>query len=469
MISRRWPLVIVLVLLLVGAMVVGNASARRVAAVAAPAEVATVDPQARGSLWFCPGPPTQPMLGADRVTMTNMTAGAATVVVTARPDVGKQSQRTFTIPANSVITKARTELGPLGALTVESFGAAIEVEENLEGSARVAGGPCAADAATRWYFAAGTTPRGAEQWLVLDDPYASDAKVDITLRTNNGIRRPDKLQGLDIARRSRVVLPIHSYAVREDHVSVAVDVRIGAVVATQMLTFGGSGAAWSLGSPIASDHWVVAEGSASSDATTWVAVTNVANNDAQVDVHVLPGNRQVVAAAMLTVAEDDVVWVQVGGCAAGAAPKDCIPLPAGLRYSVDVRTDEGTPIVVQMLSRSASIVTAPMAAPQPKVSVVFPSGGIPGGQGTLLSFVDQQAAPARVDVTLVRRGRTIRPTVLQGIVVRPGSRRTVRVVGGSQPPGNDTAIIVTSSVPVFVQRSMLGADDAAISGGVTVG
>jgi hypothetical protein len=469
MTARRWPLVVMLVVLLVGAIVAGNASARRVARVSVPTEVATVDTQARASLWFCPGPPTQAMLRLDRITMTNIGPTPAAVAVTARPDQGTQSQQTFTIPASSVVTKARTELGPLGALTVESFGAPIEVEENLEGSTRVAGGPCAADAATRWYFAAGTTPRGAEQWLVLDDPYASDAKVDITLRTSNGIRRPDKLQGLDIARRSRVVVPIHSYAVREDRVSVAVDVRIGAVVATQLLTFGGSGAAWSLGSPIAADHWVVAEGNASSDATTWVAITNVAHNDAQVDVHVLPGNRQVVAAAMLTVGEDDVVWVQVGGCAAGAKSTDCIPVPAGLRYSVDVRTDEGTPIVAQMLSRSASVVTAPMGASQPKVSMIFPTADVRGGQGTFLSFVDQQAAPARVDVTLVRRGRTIRPRALQGIIVRPGSRRTVRVVGGTPPPGIDTAIIVTSSVPVFVQRSMLGVNDAAISGGVAVG
>jgi hypothetical protein len=468
MISRRWPLVIVLVALLIGAIAVGSASAPRVAPAATPTELATVDAHARSSVWFCPGPPTRAMLGADRITMANTATTDAVVVVTARPDRGKPSQRTFTVPASSVTTKARTDLGPLGALTVESFGAPIEVEENLEGSALVAGGPCAADAATRWYFAAGTTPRGAEQWVVLDDPYASDAKVDITLRTSNGVRRPDKLQGLDIARRSRVVVPIHSYAVREDRVSVEIDVRIGAVVATQMLVFDGSGAAWSLGSPIASDHWVVAEGDASSEATTWVAIANVANNDAQVDVHVLPGNRQVVAAAMLTIAEDDVVWVQIGECAAGAAPTDCVPLPAGLRYSVDVRTDEGTPIVVQMLSRGSSVVTAPLGAPQPRVSLIFPSRGVTGGQGTVLSFVDQQAAPARVDVSLVRRGRTIRPAALQGIIVRPGSRRTVRVAGGNQPPGSDTALVIVASVPVFVQRSMLGASDAAVSGGVAV-
>jgi hypothetical protein len=57
---------------------------------------------------------------------------------------------------------------------------------------------------------------------------------------------------------------------------------------------------------------------------------------------------------------------------------------------------------------------------------------------------------------------------LQGIIVPPGGRRTVRVAGGNQPPGNDTAMIVTANVPVFVQRSMLGTSDAAISGGVTV-
>ena len=72
---------------------------------------------------------------------------------------------------------------------------------------------------------------------MIDNPYASDAKVDVTLRTSSGVRRPDALQGLDIARRSRDVIAIHDIAVRQDRVAVEVDAEVGSVVAAQTLVY----------------------------------------------------------------------------------------------------------------------------------------------------------------------------------------------------------------------------------------
>ena len=48
---------------------------------------------------------------------------------------------------------------------------------------------------THWYFGAGTTPRGVQQCLVIDNPYASDAKVDVTLRTSAGVRTARRAPG----------------------------------------------------------------------------------------------------------------------------------------------------------------------------------------------------------------------------------------------------------------------------------
>ena len=80
--------------------------------------------------------------------------------------------------------------------------------------------PCADNASADWYFAAGTTVRGASQWLVLDDPYSADARVDVTLRTDTGLQQLPGLQGIDVPGRSRVVIAMQDQAVRQPRVAV---------------------------------------------------------------------------------------------------------------------------------------------------------------------------------------------------------------------------------------------------------
>ena len=173
-----------------------------------------------------------------------------------------------------------------------------------------------------------------QQWLVIDNPYASDAKVDVTLRTSSGVRRPDALQGLDIARRSREVIAIHDVAVRQDRVAVAVDAEVGSVVAAQTLVY--TTAAGTAGRR-ALDRLtgrgdrldVRRRHRRSRDSTAVVAIANVGGDDAQVDVQATPeSSKQALVPTSLTVAQDDVAWVQLGQCGA-ASSKACINIPAG--------------------------------------------------------------------------------------------------------------------------------------------
>ena len=63
---------------------------------------------------------------------------------------------------------------------------------------------------------------------MLFNPFGTDARVDVTLRTNAAV--PEQLQPIDVPRRMRVLVPIHEQTVRTPQVAVAVHATVGRVV-----------------------------------------------------------------------------------------------------------------------------------------------------------------------------------------------------------------------------------------------
>jgi hypothetical protein len=471
--SRRVGFAAALVVVIATAVAIGNAQTPAPAALSAPE--AGVVGAAPGEVWFCPGLPPAVSAADARVTFANTGTTPAELAVTVLADKGKASHRNITVAASSVLTPRRAELGPAGALTIETFGGPVLVEEGVDGPSGIDMSPCATQTATQWHFAAGTTVRGVQQWLVIENPYASDAKVDVTLRTSGGLRRPEGLQGFDIARRSRAVVPIHDHAVRDDRVAVEVEARIGSIVAAQTLVFGadagGPGIALTLGAPAASDHWVAADGATVAGATGWVAISNDGVDDAQVAVQAVQENGEAVAPVMLGLAQDEVTWVQVGNCPQNT--DECVPVPAGARYSIDVRSDRGVPVVAQTITRSRPGgdgvgAATTLGATRPAAHWGFATSRVGGQRSTMLAFVNPLAQPAHVRVALVREGRVDHPESVQAVTVPPGRRVTVSIVGPRTPP-HDAAVIVDSSGPVFVERSMTGAADVSRSSGIPLG
>ncbi len=92
-----------------------------------------------------------------------------------------------------------------------------------------------------------------------------------------------------------------------------------------------------------------------------------------------------------------------------------------------------------------------------------------GEQSTELSFFNPDAGPAVVSVGLVHGGRVDRPSALQRVRVPPGRAVTVVVVGGRKPATFDAALTIDASVPVYVERSIVAAGEAANSVGAVVG
>ncbi|MDP9333811.1 MAG: DUF5719 family protein [Actinomycetota bacterium] len=476
--SPRFLFVLLLSALVAAALAAGRASS----APPQPANV-KVAPSAAvlarsGTVWFCPGLPPALAHASARVTFANIGDSTADVVVTDLADNGAVTHVTIRVAADSVLTKARDQLGGAGALTVESFGGRVLVEEGIEGPQALDTTPCATESSAHWYFAAGTTPRGVQQWLVIDNPYASDAKVDVTLRTSSGVHRPGALQSLDIARRSREVVAIHDISVREDRVAVAIDAEVGSVVAAQTLVYttaaGTPGVALSLGSPTAAADWTFAGGVAEPGSTAVLAIANVGPDAAQVDVQATAeSSKQPLAPVNLTVAQDDVAWVQLGQCVA-ASGKACVNIAAGVRYSLVVRSEQNVSIVAQTLTRfdDAPDIVGTVTAPglfAPARGWAFARSRVNGERSTTLSLFNPGADAAVVGVGLVHDGRVERPSALQRVTVPPGRAVTVTVVGGRQPSRFDAALTINASEPIFVERSIVATEEAASSVGVVVG
>ncbi|HEV7524500.1 MAG TPA: hypothetical protein VGP92_06015, partial [Acidimicrobiia bacterium] len=130
--SRRFLFVAFVAVLIAAALAAGRASdASSHAAGANAAGRPTVVAQSN-AVWFCPGlPPALPERSA-RVTFSNVGNAPADVEVTDLADKGNATHLTFQVPVNAVVTKARSQLGGPGALTVETFGGRVLVEEGIE-------------------------------------------------------------------------------------------------------------------------------------------------------------------------------------------------------------------------------------------------------------------------------------------------------------------------------------------------
>ena len=234
-----------------------------------------------------------------RVTFANIGTAPADLAVTVLADKGKPSHRNLTVAASSVVTQRRDR---------SRAGRRVDHRDVRRARARRGGRRrperhrhvAVRDRRRRrhWHFAAGTTPRGVQQWLVIDDPYASDAKVDVTMRTNDGVRDPSSSRAsTSPAGRGRS--------------SPSTTSRCATTASRSRSTRGSARSSprrrcvqlrrrWprcrddARRRPRRSDHWSLAGGASVSGATRWVAIANDGDDDAQVEVQAVPENGEAV-------------------------------------------------------------------------------------------------------------------------------------------------------------------------------
>ncbi len=286
----------------------------------------------------------------------------------------RRSRKEVSVAARSTVTMPRAEIGPRGAFTVETESPDVVVESGADGAGALAFGPCATNVGAHWYFAAGTTLRGVDQWLVVYNPLGTDAKIDLTLRTEAGAREPVEYQARDVARRSRLIVPIHELAGRRQRVAVEVRARVGLVIAQQTNIFGANsglqGITQSLGALAPARETWFADGAPRPGIV--VAIANAGPVDAQVEVRGYPDGDAIVAPVSITVPREGVSFVPVGGCA-GTPDEECIAVPAGAPYALSVVAEGRTPVVAEVLERAPG--TASRVPPSPPACRTRPERG----------------------------------------------------------------------------------------------
>lgn len=336
---------------------------------------------------------------------------------------------------------------PEPGVLVEITGGRAIVTHSITGNGDGGVGPCARDAAPSWHFAAGTTARGAQLWLALFNPFADDAIVDIDFLTNSGPLAPEDLQGFVVPGHSRVTVPVHDAARRDDLVATEVSARRGRVIAEQSQVLDGTdgrrGLSLSLGAPELSRRWEFASGGIVAGRTQTMVIANPA---------AVPTNATIRTRLDGGALEPETV--SIPGRTALAVDLGA-RVPAGVGFSVAV---EGR---VPLVAESLVAVRAPIAASLRGIATSI------GSTQPARRWVD---APARAtagsqdSVAVLNPGRsvvTFSIRVMQaGRVLTPPSATRVRVAAGKRAVVDlgvlrvaaDAFIVVDASGPVVVDR-----------------
>ena len=137
--------------------------------------------------------------------------------------------------------------------------------------------------ATTWYLAEGCTDGQMETWVLVQNPGAEEATVDLALQTGSGERKPDGLQGVTVPANTRRSFNLNDY-VTDYQVSTTVTSSAGVVCERSMY---GPGKTWgtnSIGVTAPSATWYLAEGCTDGQMETWVLVQNPGTEEVAVDL-----------------------------------------------------------------------------------------------------------------------------------------------------------------------------------------
>lgn len=325
---------------------------------------------------------------------------------------------------------------------------------------------CSKVASTRWYFAEGSSSLGAEQRLVIYNPFPDEAVVGIALFTPDGPQGNASLaEGKAVPAGETLVVEINEFIRQERFVGASIVAKRGRVIAWRALQVSSEerpeGVQFSLGATRPSSEWFFPEGGLGGGLDERVSLLN-------------PTDEEAVATVSLVTAEEtlqppELVEVLV-------PPQTLQPLP--LRNYVGgsdsdlggagvvVRTSSGTLVAERTvyydtteLSGVASEVGAVRTARRWHLP---PSVSAPETDSVIL--LNPGATSAEVSLTLHSSSASpLQPDQLQGLAVEPGTR--LKIPLGEWTRGQSLFVSVESDSGIVAERfGSKGGDVAALIG-----
>jgi hypothetical protein len=366
-------------------------------------------------------------------TLRLTTVGASGGTVETPAEVAPRSSLYLEVPADQ----------PQAASTVEFFGAPVGAGMIVSLPRRdgLAADPCAPDAARTWVVPGGTTIREQRARLVIMNPFAIEATVDVVIAAPRRVLRPGPLRGLVLPpRRSRSV-DLNRYALGEEAVAAMVQASLGRVVA------GGMGI---------STTGIRSAIGVSSPARTWVLPGDADDGTTDLQV-VVPGREEVPLR----------VRAQRDG---GQAPLvDEASVEAGFAKSFELEA-QGASLVVESAGQPTMVVSRRTgsfdsgdgaltagASAGPARWLAMPASG-PGGLGARLLLVNPGAGTAHGRVTLLSETGPLDAPALGTVTIGAGRLLVVDLtsVAGLRPVAALVEVNDGTMVPAQESISIAG-------------
>lgn len=456
---RHGPMVLLVAVAFLAAIVLdatGHASTTGTGRPPAPVAASIPPADAHSSAWYCAAGTAAVGGNADEtVFVTNVGTRPVRADVRVTADANSSTSRDVDIPARTrVAVRVFDVVATMTpGVVVESIGGPVVVEHEIRNGVHQALGPCAREAAATWYLPAGTTVKGAQQWLSLFDPFADDAIVDVTFLTDGGPQAPQALQGLVVPRHTKVVVPVHDSVQRQAVVATQVRARIGRVVAEQSLVFdptsGRAGLTLALGAPTPAQDWSLPAGQvvAGPDAAV---IANPGNTAATVTVDVVLDGEAKLTPDSVQVPDHSVVVVDL-----------MARVPPSTNFWVRLHSDQPV-VVAQTMNNALASATVPAT---PVVARVW-------------AFASARSTPTATDVVVVANpsGRpvTVRFDALASGAASPVADAAVSIPAGgrvlvdmnARKVSPDAGLLVSADAPVVVERYDLTAQTMSAATGI---
>ena len=248
--------------------------------------------------WYCPGVPTSDDTVGGDIVIANVTDIARNGSITLLGTDGAQpiTQPITVPPRDSLVFDVDAAMTPSFVSSyvsafVELDGGEGMVEQRAIHPAGDAVASCTTQTSTTWYFADGFTASSSIEQLILTNPMAATANVDITFVTADRVANPPAFQGRSIAPRSVQAISIAESGLRSESViAVKVTTTAGRIIvgrAQHYLGGGRSGFTLTLGSPVVSDQLWFSNGVNDTGVTEQYLLYNPTDQAASVDVLVL--------------------------------------------------------------------------------------------------------------------------------------------------------------------------------------
>jgi hypothetical protein len=285
-----------------------------------------------------------------------------------------------------------------------------------------------------WYLAEGTTSYGFETYILIQNPTARTATVNVTYITPTG---PVPKEAFNIAANSRYTINVADDLPSSDaSFEIVADQRV--IAERSMYWDGRRGGHASIGTTLPAQQWYLAEGSTDWGYDEYVLVEN-------------PGAQA--ASVTLTYMTP-----------AGAVPQPGMSVPAGTRATVHV--NEALPnrdVSVRITANHGVVAERSMywnngtgkaghneiGVPQPRQQCFLAEGSTDWGFDEWVLIQNPNGTPANVGINYMT-STGLRPK--NAFVLAANSRVSVHV--NSDVPGIDTSAYVFSNMPIIAERSM---------------